>query len=76
MSTKTTIRICEGCFEDPSGALRVELEQLAARYGQQLEIVQEECLDVCENEPVIAVNDIVLAPAVPRSLKEAVEKQF
>lgn len=65
------IRVCSICFADEDG----QMQRLIDRYEADGLVTVEyvECLEICEPEPVIAVDDIIVAPATTPKIKQLVE---
>ena len=74
MGKKLKIKVCKDCFEDPDGELRKALKDIKKNY--KVKVVKKDCLDVCEDEPVIKVGGKTLAPATPKKLRKAVKKRI
>ncbi len=67
------IRVCRSCAWG-NGAIRRELEDLRGKHPDLVKVVLKECLDRCQQDPVVRVAGKTLAPARPKKLRRAVAK--
>jgi len=69
---RVVVSICSICgLQD--AAVRAEVEQLKARFGEKLLVIEGDCLGLCEIAPAIVVNRRSIAPATPSKLRAVVE---
>lgn len=69
-----TITICSTCAS-LDDELKAELERLKAQHGAQLNIVEVDCLDACDEYPVVQIDTRTIKHVTPDVLRQEVEKQ-
>ena len=69
-----TITICSTCASLDDG-LKAEVERLKAQHGAQLSIIEVDCLDACDEYPVVQIDTRTIKHVTPDVLRHEAEKQ-
>lgn len=68
------ITICSTCAS-LDDELRAEVERLKKAYGGQVAIIEVDCLDACDEYPVMQVETRTITQVTPVVLREAIEER-